>query len=627
MESPPGSPRTELATTTTAGSYGRPILASMMGGDTCGPASGLEGDNEGLSLSALQASHEALPAEIDVGWRGAQYCDDGGAVASAERFSTTVRLRSPPGSRNDGKRASSRASPPYYTAPSNAAAGTPTALGTSGRSSPAEAIIEREGNDVRAKTPATAASLFASTFSGLGEGHQAARRSPAALDGGASHPGGRSPMSARVDVLQNILAPVEMAEDGLARPNSCVVSPAVTEGRASDEAVFAKMLTMPAPEGKGGGGGIECGEITDSSAERLLERSSETGSRNTIERHERTRPGLSNESDDIQQVGATERPQTPEAKEADDLRPISLRARSGADASTSALDGGPERKAGSRSITDELDAMEQVHFGGVKGLSRPSSYSARNGERWDKQKAGPRLTTGERFDELEELEVRERQHFTQLRNISQLSIPCLDILTPSSGEAACVVVPCGFGLCEPRAVLLSSGQGFVHTQNVRACWWVACATVLNALVAKVIARLTRTRSLRKNAGRKALRSARALAVLSCLCSGGKHKWFKLQRRPSFEAMCPRCALATRFNSAVLIVLLIRQRKEIALLDLEESSHSEFGSVVLRYRDRAKYVCTLCMTTIVYLGGAAIGTNVFLGGRARPSWDHGLDAES
>lgn len=38
------------------------------------------------------------------------------------------------------------------------------------------------------------------------------------------------------------------------------------------------------------------------------------------------------------------------------------------------------------------------------------------------------------------------------------------------------------------------------------------------------------------------------------------------------------------NSTVLVRTSCRQRKEIALLDLEQSSHSEFGSVELRYRD-------------------------------------------
>lgn len=44
---------------------------------------------------------------------------------------------------------------------------------------------------------------------------------------------------------------------------------------------------------------------------------------------------------------------------------------------------------------------------------------------------------------------------------------------------------------------------------------------------------------------------------------------------------------------------VGQRKEIALLDLEESSNSEFGSVDLRYID-CETSCALYMTTIKYM---------------------------
>lgn len=445
VESPLGSPRTELATTAPASSSGRPALVSIAGGDTHGAASELEGDDEAggrMSASALQASHEALPADIDVSWREGQHGDDSGAFASAKRFSSTVRLGSP-GANDDANRASPRSSPPYYTTTplSKNAAGTPTAVGTSGQSYPARATPERKEDDVRAKQSSTAAHLFASTFSTLGEGHQAARRSPPAPDGGASRNGGRSPMSARVDVLQNLLAPAEMGEQDLTRPrpNPSVVASACEAKRSTgDEASVAKTSMAPAPEEKvGGRGAVECGENVDN-AERLSGRSSENGSRNnnavsgfvdTIERRERTRPsGFSNGSVGRQQAGTTEHPQPPGTKGID-LGPTSTGARSGVDASTSDLDRGPERKAGTLGLTAELDTTAKIQSDGVKGLLRPSSYTARNEERWDERKAGPRPTIGERADELEELEVRMRQ-----RNFT------LDTLQPDIESQWVVVV-------------------------------------------------------------------------------------------------------------------------------------------------------------------------------------------
>lgn len=410
--------RTELAITAPASSCARPALASITGGDAHGAVCGLESDGVGGGRAAAemsptsQASHEALPADIDVSWRKGRYGNDGEAVASsAKHFSDTVRLRSS-GSRNDAKRASSRVSPPYYSIPSNTAAGTPTALGTSGRSSPDEAILERR-EDARTQKSATAAHLFASIFSALGEGRQVARRSPTALDGGASRSGGRSPMSARVDVLQNLLAPA--GDQDLPRPNLGVVTSAVSKESTSDGTIVAKMSMAPGAAEKGGGGGrgiVECDEIVRN-AERLLGRSSENGSQNTnavgscvdaIARHQKTQPGLSNERKGRQQAEAAVHPQTPETR-GTDLRPTRTRARSGVESSASALDSGPEGTAAPLGPSDEFDAMERIQFDDVKGLSRPASYTTRTEERWDEQEAGPRPTIGERSDELEELEV------------------------------------------------------------------------------------------------------------------------------------------------------------------------------------------------------------------------------
>lgn len=427
-ESPLGSPRSELATTAPASSCSRLALVSTTHGDAHGAASGLEGDDLGggrvveeMPSSIRGASPEALPADIDVSWRRGQYDDDGGAVASAKRFSSTVRLRSP-GTSNDAKRASSRASPPFHAIPSCAAAGSPTTPGSPGRSSPGEALLERKKDDARVENPAaTSAHLFAPTFSTLEERDQDSRRSPAvALDGGASRAGGRSPMSTRVGVLQNLLAPAGTGEQDLTRPNVGIVASTAPKRSASDETNVARTLAKRAPEEKGGVSGSSVAQHDDivHDAERLLGRGSENGSPNTSAagrfvdanaRNERTHPGLSNErSDHQQQAEVTERPRTHETK-GDDLRQTRTRPRSGsgADAGATALNRGPERKAHPLAPTDEFEATERKNFDDFKGLSRPSSFSAsRNEGRWNEQKAGPRPAIAERSDELEELEVR-----------------------------------------------------------------------------------------------------------------------------------------------------------------------------------------------------------------------------
>lgn len=222
-------------------------------------------------------------------------------------------------------------------------------------------------------------------------------------------------MSSRVGVLQNLLVPVGIDEQDLTRPNPGVVASAAAKRSTGDEAVLAKETAKLAPEEKGGGSGsvaVECGENVDI-AERLLGRSSGNGSRNTnavssfvgpIARHEH--PGVSNKGNVHPQAEATECLQPPETKK-NDLRLTRTRAaRSGVDASASALDRGPQRKAPPLGPTDELDEMARIQFDGFKGLLRPSSCSVKNEERWDEQKAGPRRTMGERSDELKELEVR-----------------------------------------------------------------------------------------------------------------------------------------------------------------------------------------------------------------------------
>eukprot|EP00903_Cladosiphon_okamuranus_P008560 g8214.t1 len=405
VKSPLGSPLTELGTTAPASSIVRSALVSATRGDTRGAASGSEDDGKGegqiaveTSSSSIQASHDALPADIDVSWREGHCVDDGEAVASSKRFSSTVRLSSPP----------SRACPPHYTIPSSTAAGTPTALGTPGRSYPAECTFERKESGAReTRSAAQMAHLFASTFSALGDGQQAARSSTTAPDGGASRSDGRSPISARVELLQNLLGPDEKGEDNVAPPGVCTVAPTATR-RTSDDTNLAKASTKPSLEEKDGIGGssaVEGDEILDA-AERLLGRGSEDVSQNTAvvggfvgtsAKRERTHPGLEG---GCQQAEATESLPTPETK-GTDLRPTRPRAQSGVDASE------PERKVTQAGPTDEFDAIERRQFDNTEGLLRPSYSPAARKERWDEQKAGPRPAIGERFDELAELKRKE----------------------------------------------------------------------------------------------------------------------------------------------------------------------------------------------------------------------------
>eukprot|EP00752_Nemacystus_decipiens_P008031 g7177.t1 len=426
VESPLGPPQTELGTTTApARSSGRPAVSSIVGGATHGAAAGPEGDDlrggralAGMLSSTPQASHEALPADIDVSWREGQYGDDGGAVTSTKRFSSTVRLRSP-GAGDDAKRLSSHTSPPYdHTIPSSAAGGTHTALGASGGSSPDEAFLRRKEAGARAEKPTTSAHLFASTFSALGDGNQAAHRSPAAaLDGGASRTGGRSPMSARVDVLQNLLAPAETDEQDLTHPNVGVGVSATTMGSRSEETV-PNTPQAPGAEEKGGvGGGAPEPDDTADHAERPPGRRGDNESQNTndasgrlvdaMARHERSHPGLLNEgSDHQQQAGATEHLQTPETR-ITDFRPTGARPRPGFVTGTSALDRGPAKETAPLGSTDQFDATERIQFNYSTGLSRPSSYSTGNEEWSDERKPGARPVISDRSDELEELERKE----------------------------------------------------------------------------------------------------------------------------------------------------------------------------------------------------------------------------
>ena len=241
-------------------------------------------------------------------------------------------------------------------------------------------------------------------------------------------------MSARVDVLQNLLAPCEHGEKDPTDPKVDIVAPASARGSKGDEATVANASTKLAHEEKGGVGGsgsgsgaLHCDKIIDT-AERLLGGNSEDGSRNTnkavggfagtMARHEAAHPGLRNESNSHeQQAEAMDHLSTP-GTETRGHDPRTTRTRAGSGLDASALDRRPGRRGGSLGATDESDAMERVEFDDTKTLlRRPSSFPARSEGRWDEQKAGPRPAIGERFDELEELEVRRASLYVAMSHL------------------------------------------------------------------------------------------------------------------------------------------------------------------------------------------------------------------
>lgn len=429
-----GSPLTPASNSRT-----RPALASIADLDKYTGTSGLEGNTERGRMTAeesspLQDLREALPADIDVSWRGGQYGVDRAAAASATRSASSARRRSPKAEKK-ATHASARSRPSSSSTitaiTSDSVASTPTALGTYGRPSPSALVLRRE-SDVATKT--TAAHLFASPFSALGDGKPATRHSSPALHGGTSSSAAmaRSPMSARVDVLQNLVAPIATGEqDPIQTDTSKAVSAEAEEKKCNGVSVSTSTAAT-APRVKDGGGNVvvAVGENADGAdaLERLLGHSiiagdttsstrSDNGSPSTnavsgfvdgIARHGAHCPGVSAGSSSFHQratdKGIAIRPnQTSEGFGAHDSTRALGRGH-GHGGKPTPLSGNNEGGATAR-LFGEGQGSDSDDRGEI-GLMRPSYYIARSEERCEGQKAGPRMAMEERPDELEELEVR-----------------------------------------------------------------------------------------------------------------------------------------------------------------------------------------------------------------------------
>lgn len=141
-----------------------------------------------------------------------------------------------------------------------------------------------------------------------------------------------------------------------------------------------------------------------------------------------------------------------------------------------------------------------------------------------------------------------------------------------------------FRLCKARALVLNSAQRSVRREMARVCTWVSWRNFLTVSERKYSATNANTSRASEKAGRRAFRSAHVLAVLAFVLQRKAYllqiMWCNKQNNnlPLLTLPVPWLSVSTPPCSHVRFV---GQRKEIALLDLEESSNSEFGSVELR----------------------------------------------
>ncbi|CAM9243736.1 unnamed protein product [Ectocarpus fasciculatus] len=207
-----------VPTTARCGTSGSHATASIADHENFGAASELASEGLGGGVRVVagapsfspQPSPE-VPANIDVTWLERQTREDGGAVAA-----TSPEAR-------DNASASSRFRPWSSAAIDVSAATTadnPSAFDPPNTSFAADAVVRHIEDGDKETGSATRANLFASPFSPREETSAFARRSPLSA-GDARHSGKmqRSPMSARVDVLQNLLAPGVMGGEDL-RPQN-----------------------------------------------------------------------------------------------------------------------------------------------------------------------------------------------------------------------------------------------------------------------------------------------------------------------------------------------------------------------------------------------------------------------
>lgn len=429
LDSPLASSPTEMETTPACSSRGIPTLGSTTDHEKYIAKAGLEGDKERWRVTAeapppLQGFCEALPVDIDVSWRGDKYRDDYGAIVSARRSATS------PGAEKKDARTSPRSRPSSsFTTTAialNSAAHNPSALGASDHSSPAVSVF----GGVASK-----AHLFASPFSTLGDGDPVTHHYSPALHGGASSTGavGRSPTSARVDILQNLLAPTAMGEQDLMQQKTTQALSAGAEEKKCNGTDFSTSATTAVLEAIDSGGNVvvTCGESTDDAdaLERLVGHSIIAGGTSSSTRSDNGSPTINAVSSFVDGIArpaingpavgvgsssyrpkATETslPQTTESQRTS--RPTQSREGFDVRASARALDCGHgpsvDNEGGATARMFNVGERRGNGDRGERGLMQPSSDSARSEGLCGGQKAGPRITMDERPDELEELEVR-----------------------------------------------------------------------------------------------------------------------------------------------------------------------------------------------------------------------------
>ncbi|CAN0533085.1 unnamed protein product, partial [Ectocarpus sp. 12 AP-2014] len=245
-----------VPTTTRCGTSGSHATASIADHENSGAASelayqGLGGGARviaGTPSSSPQPPPE-VPANIDVSWLERHKREDGEAVAA-----TSPEAR-------DNRSTSSRFRP-WSSAAINASAAIAENSGAfdlPNTSFAADAVVKHIEDGGKKMRSATRASLFASPFSPREETSAIARRSPlSACDPSRSGKMQRSPMSARVDVLQNLLAPGAMGGEEPTSQND--------SGKKRDKAQVSRTETQTLPDEKGGGSDNGSGVAGDADA-------------------------------------------------------------------------------------------------------------------------------------------------------------------------------------------------------------------------------------------------------------------------------------------------------------------------------------------------------------------------
>lgn len=208
---------------------------------------------------SLQPSSETLADEDYVSWRETRHGD--GAIAARKRFTAASSLRSPEGNSACIASPRSHPSPSSPTVMTTAgAASNPTALGTPKQSFSDPAVVGRKegGKAINESTKSTHAST--SPFPLPGGESSTARHSPVISAGDSkSSDGGtmlRSPMSARFDVLQGLVAPAVMGDKTPRQKHERLVQPAQVQSTESE-------VGVERTDRRGGGdkrSDIECSE-------------------------------------------------------------------------------------------------------------------------------------------------------------------------------------------------------------------------------------------------------------------------------------------------------------------------------------------------------------------------------